>query len=78
MNEGKATFLTSAIDGGGRSASRPCHFIPSKTGDTGFVGGWAHLYSKSLSLVRPESKEAKWSVVLHRENYRGRHVRRVL
>jgi hypothetical protein len=72
VNEGIATLLTSAIDEGERSASRPCRFIPSKTADTCFVGGWTPPYSKNLCLVRLESEEAKWSVALYRENYCGR------
>jgi hypothetical protein len=40
VSEGTAPLLTSAIDGGEWSVSRPCRFITSETADADFVGIW--------------------------------------
>jgi hypothetical protein len=42
------TSLTSALDGGEWSASRPCHFIPWEgVPDTHWIGGWVDPQSRS-------------------------------
>jgi hypothetical protein len=53
--------LTSALDGGERSASRPSHFTPRETAPgTHWVGGWVGLQSRSRHGGEEKNASSRW------------------
>jgi hypothetical protein len=58
-----APFLTSAVDGGEQSASRPCLFTPGgRTRGTYWIGsqGWSGICGDKTNFAFPGIKLALW------------------